>query len=211
MVAPNAFNRIPRTVDRIIPDRLMTKLTYNGFTAMTIAPTLAHATKRWRPTGVYDVDPDLGSTTVVGFNELANLYTSYRVLRSRAIMRVANNSDQPVMIVLIPLNADPGSSPTLAEAQSWVNNSYAKTRLCAAIGSPVASVSCTMSTEKIYGSKMVYFDDNFASLISTIPNNNWYWAIGLLTPLAVASGKNYNVEMDISMDVEFYDRRNLLN
>lgn len=178
---------------------------------MSISPPNAAVTRRWAPTAAYDVDPTLGSTTVVGFTELASLYGVYRVVRSHIIFRVANMSLQPVQMILVPLNLDPGSSPSLATVDSWFNNPYGKVKLVPYRGGPTVSMKHSMSTEKLYGTKMVYFDDNFASAVTTIPQNNWYWAIALRSPVAVPAGSDYVIEVDITMDVEFYSRKNLLN
>jgi hypothetical protein len=74
------------------------------------------------------------------------------------------------------------------------------------IGAPPCVVSREMSTERIFGSKMVYFDDAFQSVINTIPANNWFWAIGLLTPSLVAAPLTVTLVWEIEMGVEFFDR-----
>lgn len=200
-----------RSFGSIMPDRLMTRLRYKGIQKFTISTTTLHTSRRWSPTSVYDVDPLLGSTATAGFNELASFYNSYRCLASSVIVRAANMSTTPVMVILIPLNVDPGSAPTLVTVQAWIDNPYGKNKLVAYRGGPVSTLSSRMTTEKIYGSKMIYFDDNFASLTNTIPNNNWYWAIALLASDAVTADTDVLMEVDITMDVEFYDRKLLLN
>lgn len=210
-VAPNAKLGLPRSVSAIMPDRMMTRLNYKGVQNLTIAAASSFVTRRWAPTAVYDVDPTLGSTTVVGFNELSLLYNNYRTVRSTVICRAATTGAQPASLIVIPLNADPGSSPSSSVVNSWYNNTYGKVKLVPAVGGPVISIKHNMTTEKIYGSKMIYFDDNFASLINTVPVNNWYWAIAVVSPVTAGSNLIFTVEFDIIMDVEFYSRKNLLN
>lgn len=209
-VSPNASWSLPRTVTNIIPDRMMTRLAYKGVATFTIPASSQHFARRWLPSAAYDLDPLLGSTTVVGYNELAALYNRYRVVRSRMIARFANTSGTPVVCVLLPLNADPGSSPSLATVEAWQNNPYAATKLCPTTGAPPVALSRSMSTEKINGSKMVYFDDNYTALINAIPVNNWYWGVTVIASSAVASATGIVVETEIFIDVEFYNRTILL-
>jgi len=202
---------IPRTIDAIMPDRMMTKLKYFGFTQFTIATTSTFSARRWVPSAAYDIDPTLGSTSTVGFNELALLYNNYRVISSRLRVRMAPQGSLPVQLVTVPLNADPGSSPLAATVNAWCNNPYGKVKLVGVSGAPTQTISTTMSTERIYGSKMIYFDDNFASLVNTVPNNNWYWAVAVISGVNPSSALVCTVEIDIEVHVEFYSRKVLLN
>lgn len=210
-VAPNAVWRLPRTVSQLIPDRMMTRLTYNGAATMTIPAGQQVYARRWRPSSVYDVDPLIGSTTVVGFTEMATLYFRYRVLRSKIRIRCANQSSVPVNSIILPLNADPTSSPSTATVQSWFNNPYSKLKLVPAAGAPTVDSIASMSTEKIYGSKSVYFDDDFAALTNSSPVNNWYWGVAIAAADPAAAAINVVVELDFQIDCEFFTRRNLLN
>jgi hypothetical protein len=73
------------------------------------------------------------------------------------------------------------------------------------------TLSTRMSTEKIFGSKAVYFDDNFSSLVTTIPANNWYWFIGVIAATTVASSAlTVTISVEIELDVEFFCRKELL-
>lgn len=212
MAPPTLSWGIPKTIDRIIPDRMVTRLTYKGFTTFQIAAAGQVFSRRWIPTALYDVDPLLGSTTTVGFTEMSAFYGTYRVYKSKVIVRFVNtSSSQPLQGVVIPLNQDPGASPSVATTQSWENNAYSKVKLLPCVGADPVTIVSTMSTEKIYGSKMVYFDDNFAANVTTTPVNNWYWVIGILSPVALGSAINVTVEVDIIMDAEFYNRRVMLN
>jgi hypothetical protein len=210
-----------RGLSTIMPDRFVTRLTYNGQKLLTITSGNVFTAYRWYPSALFDVDPLLGSTTVVGFSELSNFYYYYRVLASRFTCAVASNyiaqgtgalAATSTSFVVVPLNADPGSSPSQATVDSWFNNPYNKHRLIGAPGSRPEKFVSKMSTEKIFGSKMVYTDDNFASLVSTIPNNNWYWACAVRsTTAAPASGYTYSFQTDMEFDCEFYSRKPLLN
>lgn len=210
-VQPNALTRIPRTVDRVIADRMITRLSYNGLATFSIAAATSTISKRWSPTGVYDVDPAIGGSTCIGFNEMAAFYNYYRAIRSSIRVKFANSTSSPVQALVIPLNGDPGGSPSSTLLQSFVNNPYSKIKMVPASGGPVTTLGHRMTTEKIFGSKSIYFDDAFASSVTTIPVNNWYWCVAILSPNTVGSQLNVIVEIEILIDVEFFGRKNLLN
>lgn len=209
--SPNTLVKIPKTVDFLFPDRQLIRLTYNGFGLLTITTPNTYASKRYRPSGVYDVDPLLASTTVIGFNELAAIYANYRVVASKLNVKVSCSTDQPATLVALPLNADPGGSPSLAVVNSWYNNAYSKTDLIGAKGSPKAVVSCEMSSNKIFGSMMTAFDRDFQSAVGTVPVNNWYWAIGIVSGVAPPVTASYFLQETMTIDVEFFTRNRLDN
>jgi hypothetical protein len=210
--APNAMLKLPKTVTQIMPDRMVTRLTYRGFTNFTIPAASQHVARRWIPTAAYDIDPLIGSTTTVGFTEMTALYNSYRVYRSKLLCRFANQTaSTAVQGVILPLNQDPTSTPTLGTVQAWLNNPYSIVKLVPPPGGNVVSMSRNMTTEKIYGSKMVYYDDNFAANVNTVPANNWYWGVAIINPITAGSNIVVTVEIDISIDIEFYNRKFLVN
>ncbi len=210
-VTPNAVSRLPRSVNVIMPDRLMTRLSYKGVTTLVVAASTANISARWQPSAAYDVDPALGGFTMPGFNELGGIYNRYRVVKSNMTVRFSNQSTQPMTGVMIALSTDPGSSPTSATINSWVNNPYSKNKLIPSVGGPTVSVSGSMTTEKIYGTKNVYFDDDYASVTNAIPVLNWYWAVGLSSPSVVGSACTVVTQINITIDLEFFNRRNLLS
>jgi len=174
---------------------------------MSIAMGGSEASLRYRPTGAYDVDPTLGSTATPGFAEYAGFYSSYRVVSSKAKFAFTQNGSSPLVAISVPLNADPGAAPVFATIAAWASNPYQKHKAIPPVGAPTSVLISTMSTEKIYGSKMVYFDDNFSSPVNTVPVNNWWWAIGIICSPVAAVATNINTVIDIDMDVEFFDRR----
>lgn len=207
----NALLRLPRSVSNIMPDRYYTRLRYYGSQNLTIAAGAAGVARRWQPSGAYDIDPLLGSTATPGFAEFAAFYDQYRVTVSRIRVEISNTSTTPCQATVVPLNADPGASPTLNTIQSWPNQSYAKVVQVPGIGAPPVRMDCEMSTEKIFGSKQVYFDDNFMSLTNTVPTNNWFWAVGLATNAFVGSATTYDVAIYIDIGCEFFARKQLFN
>jgi len=212
--APYGATRLPnmRGLNLVIPDKMFTRLQYNGLQTLAITVGNTATALRYRPTAVFDVDPLLGGTSVPGFTEMAALYTGYRVVGSKITLSAVGLDARPIAFGIVPLNFDPGASPALATIQSWLMNPYHKYLLTGGSGSPPKILSKYMSTERIFGSKQVYFDDNFTSIVTSVPNNNWFWAIFLVAPgPVVTTNQSTTVDIKISMDIEFFNRKALLN
>jgi hypothetical protein len=210
----NALSKLPRSVTNIIPDRLYTRLRYTGLQNLTILTTSTTAGIRYRPSAAFDIDPLLGSTATPGFAEFAAFYNGYRVTSSKIVVKAVNQingSGQGVLMVVVPLNVDPTGSPSVAVVNSWIEQPYSIKNMIGVYGSPAVTLTETMSTEKIFGSKMVYFDDNFTSIVSSVPNNNWYWAIGAICATMPTTSLIVNLYVEIDIGIEFFSRKALLS
>lgn len=203
----DAGNVLPRSVDLIAPDRMTVKLPFNYTSVISIAPSSIAAGIRLQPSGAFDVDPALGSIATVGFAEWAAFYDHYRVHASTISVRFANTSTQPLMCVIVPLNADPGALPSSLVIDTWQQQPYNKHKLLASAGGPPVNLFQRMTTAKIFGDPMVLVDENFQSLTTTVPVNNWYWGIGVLTPLTISGSIDTVIQVTITMDVEFFSRK----
>jgi hypothetical protein len=202
------MQRIPKSVGLVLPDRYYTSLRYWTNAQVNLSATRIQG-GRYIPTNAFDVDPAFGSTAMPGFSELAAIYGQYRVLRSKFKVQVANPSTTiPMQIIVVPLNYDPGASPSAPTVVGWKGNPRAVSRTTALAGGPIATLVNEMSTEKINGSKAVYFDDSFASLVSTGPVNNWFWALGFSASAVIAATVYYDVTVDVG--IEFFARRPLI-
>jgi hypothetical protein len=206
----NKYLVVPQPT-KIVPDRIYTRLVYEGMGQIPIATGNSYTTFRWQPSAAYDVDPNIGSTATPGFAEFAAFYNNYRVTASNCRISVTNPSTVlGVILVVLPLTSDPGALAPAAQANAWPDNPYAKQKMIGLLGSPPGVVSNSMSTEKIVGSTNVYVDDTYASLTNGVPANNWYWGCGLLVGSAVTATISYTVNYRIEMGVEFYDRKIML-
>jgi len=201
----NAHQGIPRSVGLIMPDRYVTNLKYWKALTYNLSVT-NYGSQRFSPSNAFDVDPLIGGTAMSGFLELVALYGSYRVVSSKCKLEFANpSSTVPLKVWLCPVNIDPGATPSLAYQLALPEQPYCKSKTAPLVGGPICTLSSKMSTERIYGSKMVLFDDNFSAPVTGSPNNNWFWVVGCYG-FAVIAGITYaNVMIDV--EVEFYDRK----
>lgn len=202
----NALVVIPRSVGSIVPDRFRTTLRFWASQAADLS-VQNYQTIRWQPTAAFDIDPLVGGTFMAGYNELAAMYRSYRVLSSLCKVEIANTStDSIVNVTLVPVNHDPGPSPAASYAISSREQPYSKTKTCPPNGGPMTRISSTMSTERMYGNPMIKYDDNFAALVTAIPVNNWYWVLSVYSLATIPSSDPvlFNIYIDVTLD--FYDR-----
>lgn len=199
---------IPKSVNCWMPDRLRTTLRWWISPVVNLSVT-NYGQVRYQPTGVFDIDPTVGGASAPGFNELANIYSSYRVTASHCKAEmVSPGISTPVRLILCPTNLDPGATPTGTQIIDLVDQPYAVSKLAALRGGPITSVQQGMTTEKIFGSPMTKYDDNFAALVNAIPVNNWYWVVAYYAPTTIPlteGGIILNVFIEIEID--FYDRR----
>lgn len=209
---PSSTQRLQpfKQLSLIISDKLQTRLSWSGVQNLIVPAGSATAAYRFRPTAAYDVDPALGSTAMPGYAELSALYASYRVVQSRLRVSLVSPTSGTATAVCVPMNEDIGASPTALVIDSLVGTPYNQYKVVPAAGGPPANFDILMSTEKMFGSKAVYFDDAFASLVSTIPANNWFWVVALILPAIVGGAQGYTFMVRLDIDVEFFQRRFLL-
>lgn len=195
----------------IIADRTCVTLKYPYVASFSISPAQQANGFRLRPSSAYDVDPTLLSTATPGFSEWATFYANYRVLRSAIKVEINNRSTaQGGVLIVLPLNADPGSAPSVATVTSWLGNPFHRRAVFGTAGAKPTMVSNSMSLERLFGSKMVYTDDNFTSLVTGIPTNNWYWAVFAFLTNVPAAAVTVEFFVTVTMEVEFFSRKVLI-
>lgn len=194
--------RVPKSTGTIIPDRMITTLRWWKSVSISLASVSTNAI-RFSPSSAQDPDP-VGTAQPLGFAQMAALYNSYRVLRSSASAETVNTGNVPITTTLLPSNTDPGPAPSPGYVTASRLQAFAVSKTGALAGGPLCRVSTSMTTQKMYGNKMIQFDDNFAALVNTVPGNNWYWVVALYAPAVAPNAVILNFYMDI--EIEFYDR-----
>jgi len=209
----------PRNKDGIvtrIPQPIAPNSTYVRLTWIDTVSSMNYAGytyvwKRYQVNGAYDIDPLIGGTAMAGFAEWAAFYRRYRVLKSKFTARCANfDSNTFVQGVLLPLNLDPGATPSLTTLQTWAMQPYAKTFMLSAKGGmDRANVSLTTDLIKFAGLKGVAYDDTFASLCTTVPANGVYVGVGFIALGGPTFTLGIATAFTCELDIEFYERAEL--
>lgn len=202
-----------RTPGAICPDRMFVKLRYYDSTTSGASNVGNNALSfRYRPSAAYDINPLLGTTAMAGFNELAALYGKYRVHASKISMYMTNQEDFSCVATLLPLNEDPGAAPGLAVIQGWQMQPFSQRKVMAAKGGmDKITFSRYISTKKLVGSNAVKYESDYSSIVSSVPNDNWYWVIGVTTmgTNVFTTGAGVEFDVNITCYIEFYDRLRL--
>lgn len=193
--------RVPKNIC-IIPDRFVTHLRWWKSTAVNLSAS-STAALRFSPSSAQD--PDFaGSNQPVGFDKLAGLYNSYRVLSSGCKSELVTTGTVACTQTVLPSNTDPGATPTASYISASRLQAYAKSKTGALAGGPICSIEHNMSTQVMFGNAMTNFDDNFAALVNTVPVNNWFWVVTFYCLAVAPAAFVHNFFMDI--EIEFYDR-----
>jgi hypothetical protein len=189
----------------IVPDSLITNLKFIDSSHNVMNNTgLTYSTVRFRPSSAFDIDPVLGSTAIPGFNELSSFYGKYRVLSSKITVHFSNLEKNPVNVYIWPTNFDLGANYVFLAASMAAPFSK-KGVISARTGNDHKVLSKYMRTADIFGTDEVLYDDDYSAVITTNPNNNWYWNVGIWSPVAaLESGVMTNIEIDIQ--VQFTER-----
>ena len=206
---PHYTTAIAKPIDQVLPDKLVVTLKLISTGRTTVTTGVQATGFRNRATSIFD--STFTGLVPTGYAQLSALYGSYRVSSNTYTLIVNNLSAITAMMVyLAPLNEDPGASPSAATIISYANNTYGQVKLIGALGAPPVTISKTMSTERIFGTKAVYFDDNFSALVNANPNNNWFWGVGFSQDVpSPASPATVSWVQEIWFNVEFFNRLRL--
>lgn len=191
----------------IVGDRTFAKLTFTDTAHSTMNAAGASATNvRYRPTAAFDVDPIVGSTSTPGFAEWAAFYRYYRVHAFAYKVQFTNADTESMTVYCLPMNTDPLPNAAFSTASQFVCQPYAKVKqVSGAGGMDRAFISGYVNCKKLVGSKTFNYDDNYSSIVNTIPTNNIYLAVGALSQrVAMTNGMNFWFR--VTMYVEFYER-----
>lgn len=200
---------LPRRLTAM-PDKFRTNLKYWKAEAIDLS-SVGYLTTRYHGSGGF---PDLSNPTKHPnmFAEVAAFYASYRIHGSRIMVELVNTSSNSVIqLTVLPVNIDPGSSPSADYNVDARLQSYAKSRMASSQGGPVTRIKSTMTTQRIYGNPMTKVDDNFAALINTNPINMWFWVISLYSLSTIPSAEPVLMNVFLDFDIEFYDRRAIVD
>jgi len=168
---------------------------------------LGYTNNRYKMNSAFDVDPLVGSTTLVGFTEWSAFYGAYRVLRASGFIDFVNNEAFPVIVYVGPsrnAGLDPGANSI--GGLDWPSNALFKRHILSAKGGQDRiRLKFNFDFPVLY-SKQVLADDNFAGAVTANPSILLYMVCGALTTgsdtFTTAGGVSQDVA--IHLDILFY-------
>lgn len=190
------------TRTRIAPDELDVKLMFRKTDRISngLGGVLA---KSFHTNSAYDVDPSVGSTETLGFDEYSQLYSYYRVIGYSYECTVHNPTDYSILFSALNTNLDAtvaGSNFSL-----YSTNPHCKSKLVSTIGSVNQfTFRGRHKLSQIVGSRAPETSDSFRSLVSGNPSDlTWFTIAG---ESIGGSDITFVYDFRIIMDVRFYGR-----
>lgn len=186
---------------RVIPDATFVKLAY--YTTSNQDPTTISTRLLFSGNGAFDPEP-LVSAQPVGFDQWAQLYTHYEVIRSSIDARLINQTDaSPITWAVYPaFNSFPDTTYQDAAAQP-----YGKNALCGQVssGSFSSRIRSSMSTSKLLGRPT--WSNNYTAATTSNPPTQWQWIMEFQS--IIAAPLLFNIQANITYYVRFYQRRTI--
>jgi hypothetical protein len=166
----------------------------------------ATVSRRFNPNAVYDVDPTLGSTSVPGFAELAQLYNFYRVVHTSYRVEIANTDALPIVGYVYLSNSDPGTSLPYANALANPLGVW-KTLSAGGGGKDTLTLKDSQTVATILGSNEVEVGEQYRALVTAVPADLLWLTVGVHSISGTALTANaVNVVVAIKMVTRFFDR-----
>lgn len=188
------------------PDEITTKLIYTADGTMTTSSGGIY-NRYIRGNSLYDPEYAAGGVQPFGFDQLSQIYAFYEVYAAKLIWRVAQTGTGAGNIcryTIVPLNATQfaGSVPaSVALASAWPR---AKTKISAANGQGVITVSSFITTKVGFGDKNYDSVENEAP-IGQNPAMAWYFGM-YAQPLDAASTQSAVASIKVIYYCRFFTR-----
>ncbi len=190
---------------RIMPDELDTRLLYRNLFLLNNVGG-GFAAKEFQSNCAYDVDPTLGSTETLGFDEYAALYSYYRVVGISWKLVVSNADVTPSNVYVLNSNLSPSTAGT--NYLLYSSNPYCYSHLLGAVTGDTNHVfRGKLSFSRLLGSNNVETADSFRAVTTGNPVDKLYFSIGVDTTAAAGTLPNGVVcDLSLTMHVRFYGR-----
>jgi len=174
--------------------------------SLSLSSAGAFANYNLNPNCPYDVDPAFGSTATGGFAELAALYQFQRTVAYSYDITLCNGTGGFLQGTIINTNVTP---PAIAY-YGLAGNQFAQTKTINQPTSANATVRFRAShtVSQIVGSQTPETADSFASLTNNVPTDKIWLGIGI-TDLAGAAVTLVYAQVQLTMSIRFYERKNL--
>lgn len=189
----------------ISPDQMDVRLKFRSTGALVAT---GFSAKRYTPNAAYDVDPILGSTETIGFDEYAALYSYYRVVKYHYRISVTNcNPTSAAMFYVLNTNTDPSIAGTRYDLYS--TNPHCQTKLLPPHPQGKQEIfQKTFSVSRVLGSGVVETDDSYRSLTTGIPSDLVWLTMAAETLPTSGADNTINIAyvVDVVMSIRFYSR-----
>lgn len=189
----------------VSPDQFDVQLRFRSTGALVAT---GFSAKRYTPNAAYDVDPILGSTETVGYDEYALLYSYYRVVKYHYRISATNcNPTSAAVFYVLNTNTDPSIAGTRYDLYS--TNPHCQTKLLPPHPQGKQEIfERTFQVSRILGSGVVETDDSYRSLTTGVPPDLVWLTMAAETLPTSGSDNTINIAyvVDVVMSIRFYSR-----
>ncbi len=192
---------LPRRT-QVIPDKVYVKLAYT--TLLHRLPAAASDEYVFRGNSGFDTDVTAGSNQQpLGFDQYSAFFGEQRVYSSSIKLQVVNNvSSSGMHMSIIPTPQSGGSGSFITSVQQ----PYVKFRFAGASqAQSKIHLKNYMTTAKLWG-RPVKNEDDFASLVTQNPINEWFWVIETNSS-DQAAALDYDMLVKVVYYIEFSKRK----
>lgn len=191
----------------VVPDSMTVRLKYSD--SYDYVGTVSNFVSRvYRGNSIYDPDQTGVGHQAIGHDEWALLYSNYRVLSSKATVRVtasATGLSGLQCATLFPCTVN----NTIASAFLAAEQPYAQTRIAGgAEGINVMYLSGNMKTKDMLGVKSIVYSGDFSAAMSSNPSKEWFWHV-YIEALDQSSSISGIYQVEIEYVVELFGRTQL--
>lgn len=187
-----------------IESRMMSSMKYMDVETATVSAGAGN-TVTYRPNTVF-APRSTGGHQPYGFDQLAGIYGTYRVLAFRFRVSFAPSSDRLAVGILAS-----DQQPTAVTNQATYSllcesqGSYSKSAVLGFSGGPQLTLSGRITLNALFGFSLQQYldDDTVASIVTTNPANLAYFTIAIFNPTSGSVTTSYNVEFHY--ETIFYD------
>lgn len=123
---------------------------------------------------LYDPGAATGSQQPLGFDQLSQLYSYYRVFASKLSIAVFANTSSATTNIMASIVPYVTNSP-LASGYNYIDQPYARYGYAQIYRNPL-KISNFMTTKKIWGETDLH-DHNYYATTGANPGNLWYWHV----------------------------------
>lgn len=196
----------------LIPDRTFVKLKYvdNTVNALTFNNSPYSNIRHFYGNAPFDPDLSIGNWAIYGYNQWAALYNKVRCFSSKIRIKFYNvDADHVYRVCVVPTDLVPGDNVMnniFAQSQP-----YSKSRILPTKGDKSGGILTNyMSTVKMEGDKGAMYDVTFASNVTNLPTNAWYWNVYGANMLGSSiTGSPIITNIEIIYYCEFYSRKDV--
>lgn len=173
----------------VFPDVYMCKLIYRAQGSLSASGLTGYV---WRGNSIHDPDFTGGGHQPLYADQLALLYSAYRVMGCKCTVTYYSGSDSLANVGLYPTTTGTALPATLTFASEvpygkWrVNTGYQ--------AQGKTTLSTYMSSKKLFG-KSIIMDDNYASFFGNNPVNQWYWIMWAYDSLGGTVAQTFTVRL----------------